>query len=170
MDLDLTLLPHQASCQPLFRPPWRGCHQPPTRQAELDARHLQRGGNAIDAAIATAAAYGAPTSNSISGDAFALVWDGAAGCRQFQGPQRTGSARTGLVRRHGHHDTDRGWPAVTIARLPAALARSPSIRFSQVRFTSLFRQAIFMQTWLSSLAPIASPNIGGTPLKRTAQS
>src|SRR5690606_35885979 len=48
--------------------------QPLAAQAGLEI--LKRGGNAIDAAIATAACLTVvePTSNGIDGDAFALVW------------------------------------------------------------------------------------------------
>ena len=50
--------------------------QPLAAQAGL--RMLQQGGNAVDAAVATAIALTVlePTSNGIGGDAFALVWDG----------------------------------------------------------------------------------------------
>ena len=50
--------------------------QPLAAQAGLHI--LQQGGNAIDAAVATAAALTVlePTSNGIGGDAFALVWTG----------------------------------------------------------------------------------------------
>ncbi|WP_248512874.1 gamma-glutamyltransferase, partial [Sporosarcina sp. NCCP-2222] len=48
--------------------------QPLAAQAGIEI--MQKGGNAIDAAIATAAALTVvePTSNGIGGDAFALVW------------------------------------------------------------------------------------------------
>ena len=49
--------------------------QPLAAQAGL--MMLQQGGNAVDAALATAVALTVlePTSNGIGGDAFALVWD-----------------------------------------------------------------------------------------------
>ena len=48
--------------------------QPMAAQAGLEI--MQKGGNAIDAAIATAATLTVvePTSNGIGGDSFALVW------------------------------------------------------------------------------------------------
>ncbi len=50
--------------------------QPLAAQAGLEI--LKKGGNAIDAAVATAACLTVvePTSNGIGGDAFALVWTG----------------------------------------------------------------------------------------------
>ncbi|HYE79101.1 MAG TPA: gamma-glutamyltransferase, partial [bacterium] len=61
-----TLAPHGMVCT----------SQPLAVQAGLSI--LQGGGNAVDAAIATAAALTVvePTSNGLGGDAFALVWDG----------------------------------------------------------------------------------------------
>ena len=67
--------------------------QPLAAQAGLQV--LQAGGNAIDAAIATAAALTVvePSANGIGGDAFALVWSGG----QLHGLNASGPAPRGLT-------------------------------------------------------------------------
>ncbi|MCD0164006.1 gamma-glutamyltransferase, partial [Deinococcus sp. 6YEL10] len=66
--------------------------QPLAAQAGL--RVLQEGGNAVDAAIATAAALTVvePTSNGIGGDLFALVWAGG----ELHGLNASGAAPAAL--------------------------------------------------------------------------
>lgn len=63
--------------------------------AQVGLRILQEGGNAIDAAVATAAALTVlePTSNGIGGDAFALVWDG----KRLHGLNASGRAPMALT-------------------------------------------------------------------------
>src|SRR4051794_9757562 len=60
--------------------------QPLAAQAGL--RMLLRGGNAVDAAVATAIALSVlePSSNGIGSDAFAILWDG----RKLQGLNSSG--------------------------------------------------------------------------------
>jgi gamma-glutamyltranspeptidase/glutathione hydrolase len=110
--------------------------QPLAAQAGLSM--LQRGGNAVDAAIASAVALTVlePIANGIGGDAFALVWDG----NQLHG--LNGSGRAPLA-----HSLDlfaslglrempnRGWLPVTV---PGALHG----RFGKLPFEVLFEPAI----------------------------
>ncbi|MFN8459224.1 MAG: gamma-glutamyltransferase family protein [Anaerolineae bacterium] len=94
--------------------------QPLAAQAGLSM--LQQGGNAVDAAVATAATLTVvePTSNGIGGDAFALVWDGA----RLHGLNASGRAPAALqaadLRAQGytHMPTDGWWP-VTVPGVPA---------------------------------------------------
>jgi gamma-glutamyltranspeptidase/glutathione hydrolase len=67
--------------------------QPLAAQAGLQV--LQAGGNAIDAAIATAAALTVvePNANGIGGDAFALVWHGG----KLHGLNASGPAPRGIT-------------------------------------------------------------------------
>src|SRR3954453_19051074 len=73
---------------------------------------LQQGGNAVDAALATAIALTVvePTSNGIGADAFALVWDG----QKLHGLNGSGRApqalRLSKLRGKGHTSMPtRGW-------------------------------------------------------------
>ncbi|MBB5232954.1 gamma-glutamyltranspeptidase/glutathione hydrolase [Deinococcus budaensis] len=120
--------------------------QPLAAQAGLSL--LQAGGNAVDAAIATAAALtvAEPTSNGIGGDLFALVWAGG----ELHGLNASGAAPEALTldalaERHGGEMPRHGWTPVTVpgavrgwadlharfGRLPFAEVLAPAIRLAR---------------------------------------
>lgn len=116
--------------------------EPLAAQAGLSM--LQRGGNAVDAAIATAAALTVvePTSNGIGGDAFALVWDGA----RLHGLNGSGRAPAthvpALFSQLGLTEVPAfGWLPVTVPGAPAAW-RDLHARFGALPFEALFEPAI----------------------------
>ncbi|WP_096439687.1 gamma-glutamyltransferase family protein [Alteribacter populi] len=97
--------------------------QPLASQAGLDI--LKRGGNAIDAAIATAACLTVvePTSNGIGGDAFALVWTKG----ELHGLNASGPSPADIsidrVKAKGHEEMPKyGLTPVTVPGAPAAWA------------------------------------------------
>src|SRR5215468_5167236 len=69
-------LPYPSRRQPIFARNAVATSQPLATQAGIAM--LQRGGNAVDAALATAIALTVlePCSNGIGSDLFAIVWDG----------------------------------------------------------------------------------------------
>jgi len=114
--------------------------QPLAAQAGL--RMLWRGGNAVDAAIATAIALTVvePTSNGIGSDAFAIVWDGD----DLHGLNASGRSPRALgPERFAGRDAVplRGWDSVTV---PGAVSGwvSLSRRFGRLPFADLFEPAI----------------------------
>ncbi len=112
--------------------------------AQAGLATLRRGGNAVDAALATAIALTVvePTSNGIGSDAFALVWDGAR-LHGLNGSGRAPAshtpelfARLGLGEMPAH-----GWLPVTVPGAPAAW-RDLHARFGRLPFATLFEPAI----------------------------
>ena len=116
--------------------------QPLAAQAGLAV--LRRGGNAVDAAVATAITLTVvePTSNGIGGDAFALVWDGSR-LHGLNGSGRAPAALTPDVVRQAGHDVmpGRGWLAVTVPGAPRAW-RDLHERWGRLPFDELFHDAI----------------------------
>ncbi|MBB3294816.1 gamma-glutamyltranspeptidase/glutathione hydrolase [Mitsuaria sp. BK045] len=114
--------------------------------AQAGLRILGQGGNAVDAAIGTAACMTLvePCSNGLGSDAFAIVWDG----RSLQGLNASGIAPQAWTpdyfdRKHGAGSAmpRRGWDAVTV---PGAVAGwvALSERYGKLPFADLMAPAI----------------------------
>ncbi|MEH1055840.1 gamma-glutamyltransferase family protein [Micromonospora sp. CPCC 206171] len=122
---------------------------------------LRRGGNAVDAALATAIALTVvqPPSNDIGGDLFAIVWDG----ERLHGLNASGRSPAALTREvvlaatggnlpaaadalggaqaRGPAMPARGWLPVTVPGAPAGW-RDLHDRFGSLPFAELFADAI----------------------------
>ena len=114
--------------------------QPLAAQAGLEA--LWRGGNAVDAALASAIALTVvePTSNGIGSDAFAIVWDGA----RLHGLNASGRSPAALSpeRFAGLKAMPAlGWDSVTVPGAVSAWA-ALSERFGALPFEALFERAV----------------------------
>ncbi len=116
--------------------------QPLAAQAGIEA--LRAGGNAIDAAIATAACLAVvePTGCGIGGDAFALVWtDGKLHGLNSSG-QAPHAADPDALRAKGLSKLPvRGWEGVTIPGIPAAW-NALAKRFGRLPLAQSMRYAI----------------------------
>src|SRR3954464_5170089 len=118
--------------------------------AQAGVQVLERGGNAIDAAIATNAVMGLvePQSNGIGGDLFAIVYDAKTG--SLHGLNACGYAPAGLsaalLKSQGHTDMPQsgihtvtvpgavaGWEALRakVGSLPLANLLAPAIRYAE---------------------------------------
>ncbi|RKX78065.1 MAG: gamma-glutamyltransferase [Spirochaetes bacterium] len=112
--------------------------------AQIGANVLRRGGNAVDAAIATAVALTItePTSNGIGGDCFAIVWHGG----RLYGLNSSGPAPVSLsleeLEKRGLEEIPPvGWIPVTVPGEPAGWA-ALSERFGKLPFADLFDEPI----------------------------
>ena len=114
--------------------------QPLAVQAGLDA--MRRGGNAVDAALATAITLTVvePNNNGAGSDAFAIVWDG----KKLSGLNASGRSPAGWTPdRFAGYDSmpSRGWDAVTVPGAVSAWV-ALSDRFGKLPFPRLFDAAI----------------------------
>ncbi|GKW45596.1 gamma-glutamyltransferase family protein [Planococcus sp. NCCP-2050] len=116
--------------------------QPLAAQAGIEI--MRNGGNAIDAAIAAAAALTVvePTSNGIGGDAFALVWVKD----KLHGLNSSGPAPKNIsikaVKSLGHEEMPvHGMIPITVPGVPAAWAEL-SKKFGKLPYSELFKPAI----------------------------
>jgi gamma-glutamyltranspeptidase/glutathione hydrolase len=135
-----TDLPYPSKRRPVFAQNVVATSQPLAAQAGLHM--LRTGGNAVDAAIASAIALTVvePTSNGIGGDAFAIVWDG----RSLHGLNGSGRAPR-LLSRHLFRGMKsmptKGWGTVTVPGAVEAWAALAE-RFGRLPFATLFEPAI----------------------------
>jgi gamma-glutamyltranspeptidase/glutathione hydrolase len=115
--------------------------------AQAGLAMIQRGGNAVDAAIAAAAMMTIvePCSNGLGSDAFCIVWDGERlHGLNASGPAPAAWSREYFRRRHGDggdRPPMRGWDSVTV---PGAVAGwvALSERFGRLPFADLLAPAI----------------------------
>jgi gamma-glutamyltranspeptidase/glutathione hydrolase len=133
-------LPYASRRQPICAENVVATAQPLATQAGIAA--LQRGGNAVDAALATAITLTVvePCSNGIGSDLFAIFWDG----NEIVGLNASGRAPAAWNReRFSSYEQmpQRGWETVTI---PGAVSGwvALSQRYGKLPFADLFEPAI----------------------------
>src|SRR3954470_23010331 len=133
-------LPYASRRQPVCAANIVATSQPLATQAGVAM--LARGGNAVDAALATAITLSVvePCMNGIGSDAFAIVWDG----KKLHGLNASGRAPRKWTREHfSKYKTmpNRGWDTVTV---PGAVSawRAMSDRWGALPFADLFEHAI----------------------------
>ena len=131
---------------------------------------LRAGGNAVDAALATAITLSVvePCSNGLGSDLFAIVWDG----RELSGLNASGRAPAAWTPERFAHATEMpraGWDTVTI---PGAVSGwvTLSERYGRLPFADLFAPAIGYARDGYAVSPIvagkwakAVPILGAVP-------
>jgi gamma-glutamyltranspeptidase/glutathione hydrolase len=110
--------------------------------AQVGISILQRGGNAVDAALATAIALTVlePVSAGLGGDAFAVIWDG----KRVHGLNGSGRSPLALSaeRFAGLNEMpELGWDSVTVPGVVSTWA-AMSQKFGRLPFKALFEPAV----------------------------
>src|SRR5664279_3250655 len=161
-------LPYPSRRQPIFARNVVATSQPLATQAGIAMLHA--GGNAIDAALATAIALTVlePCSNGLGSDLFAIVWDG----KKLAGLNASGRAPAAWTpsRYAGRESMPRaGWDTVTI---PGAVSGwvALSERYGKLPFADLFAPAIRYASDGYAVSPViadkwakAVPILGDVP-------
>ena len=128
--------------------------QPLAAQAGL--RILMQGGNAVDAAIAAAAALTIvePVSNGLGSDAFAIIWDG----KKLHGLNASGTSPASwdqayFKKKHNGAIPQRGWDSVSI---PGAIAGWAAMhaKLGKLPFEQLLQPAIEIAERGYGVAPV----------------
>ena len=132
--------PYPSRRSPVFAQNIVATSQPLAAEAGVNA--LRLGGNAVDAAIATAITLTVvePCNNGIGSDTFALVHDG----NKLYGLNASGRSPAGLNPESFKHNASMpvlGWDAVTVPGAVSAWV-SLSEKFGKLPFDSLFSDAI----------------------------
>jgi gamma-glutamyltranspeptidase/glutathione hydrolase len=137
--------PYSSMRLPLFARNIVSTSHPLAAQAGL--RMMLKGGNAVDAAIAAAAAMTItePVSNGLGSDAFCILWDG----NKLHGLNASGPAPQAWTPEYFHHKygqdavnpPKRGWDSVTVPGAVGAWA-AMSERFGKLPFADLMEPAI----------------------------
>ncbi len=136
--------PYPSNRSPVFAKNMVATSQPLAVQAGINA--MKSGGNAVDAALATAITLTVvePNNNGIGSDAFAIVWDG----QQLHGLNASGRSPAAMspARFTGLNQMPvLGWDAVTVPGAVSAWVEL-SNRFGKLPFSQLFTDAIHYAT------------------------
>ena len=148
--------PYSSQRMPLLARNVVATSQPLAAQAGIEM--LKKGGNAVDAALATAITLTVvePNMNGIGADAFAIIWDGKA----LHGLNASGRApKAWNLQRFAGRDAmpTLGWDCVTV---PGAVSAwmALSQRFGKLPFMDLFVPAILYADKGFAVSPITAKN------------